>query len=209
MKPIEKQGEPELLARFKQGESPDWRASFAALNDDPPVKEDLKAALLAEQGYLCCYCCGRVAARSSHIEHFLSQETHPELDLEYRNLLASCNSEGRELHCGARKANRRIEVSPMDRDCGRRFAFDLQGGIAGDSAEAGFAIQVLGLDTRLLTENRRQAIRGYTDGIDELSDGEIQSLVLHLERRDAAGKFEPYQPAIVQALQGFSAAAAG
>jgi uncharacterized protein (TIGR02646 family) len=208
VKHIAKGSEPEFLLEFKRGESPDWQPSYAALGDDVRVRNELKAALLAEQGWLCCYCCQRIEAVTSHFEHLLPQEGNPQLDLEYSNLLASCSSEGPHRHCGARKGNRKIEITPLQPDCEEHFNFDLLGAVAANPTSLSRAektIEILGLNQPLLRESRRQAIVGFTENIDQLSNSEIGKLIRHLNRRDTDGKFEPYQPAIVQALTSFAA----
>lgn len=201
MKRIQKRAEPSALTEFRVGQSPDWKASFSAL--DAATKTALKSALLDEQGHVCCYCCGRIDEKASHIEHYLSQDSYPDLDLDYGNLLASCNSQGRDRHCGARKGNQRIEVSPLEDDCEIQFRFGLDGGIAGAASEARIAIERLGLDTRLLKENRRQAIGVFTEEIDQLPSRSIQALAEGLRKRDSSGKYEAYLPAILQALASF------
>lgn len=212
MKHIAKGSEPEFFLEFKQGESPDWQPSYAALCDDVRVRKELKEALIAEQGWLCCYCCRRIEAVTSHFEHLSSQDENPQLDLEYSNLLASCDSEGPHRHCGARKSNRRIEITPLQPDCEKYFSFDLLGSVAANppsSSRAEATIELLGLNQPLLRESRRQSIVGFTDNIDQLSNIEIETLMRNLEQRDFNGKFEPFQPAILQALAVFAATPQG
>jgi uncharacterized protein (TIGR02646 family) len=54
-------------------------------------KEKIKKALIEEQGYICCYCGGRVNEANSHIEHFLPKDSYIKLTYDYTNLLISCN----------------------------------------------------------------------------------------------------------------------
>ncbi len=202
MKFIAKGPEPELLLAFKRGESSNWVPSFAALSDQTETKRELKEALLSEQGFLCCYCCGVIDAATSHFEHFWCQVDFPEMDLDYPNLLASCTVEGKDRHCGAKKANAMLEVSPIEFGCEERFVFDLQGGISATSEDSGAegAIRILGLGNRLLRESRRQAISAFTEGIDELSQEDLERLVEGLCERDSQGRYTAYQPSVVQVL---------
>ena len=67
------------MRRIDKGEPPreiipyrnDTRTAF----DDFPYKEALRAALVTEQGALCCYCLRRIRASPGHmkIEHWASQ----------------------------------------------------------------------------------------------------------------------------------------
>ncbi len=95
MKRIEKGKEPKSLEehRAKGGD-------FQGLARE--VKDEIRSQLLEEQGNICCYCMKRIPQTltqeqidknypSSKIEHVLSQENRPDLELNYPNLLVACN----------------------------------------------------------------------------------------------------------------------
>ena len=76
----------------------DWKRNFehangrkAAYKKDFPQNEirKLRGDLLREQGYICCYCMGRLHIDGSHVEHFRPKTRFPDEDMEYGNLLAS------------------------------------------------------------------------------------------------------------------------
>lgn len=51
----------------------------------------LKECLVKEQGYICCYCGGRILKdHNTRIEHLEDKGTNKRLTFEYSNLLASC-----------------------------------------------------------------------------------------------------------------------
>ena len=92
MKQIIKGREPKSLEehRSKGGHYEGWDNS------------ELRTQLLQEQGYICCYCMKRIPQTlsdeqihknfpSSKIAHILSQEKHPDQELNYHNLLIACN----------------------------------------------------------------------------------------------------------------------
>ena len=54
------------------------------------AKKSLKQGLLRDQGYLCAYCMGHIDAGEMKVEHIDSQAIHPELELDYDNLLGCC-----------------------------------------------------------------------------------------------------------------------
>lgn len=110
MKHIQKTNEPATFIKWKQsfrnknGRNPHYKD----LNDDKEQKNQVKEALLEEQGYICCYCCNEVSKENSHIEHLKpkgnTQYNH--LDVDYGNLLASCQGpNGKQDSCGHRKQN--------------------------------------------------------------------------------------------------------
>lgn len=92
-------------------------------------------ALMAEQGYICCYCERRLTNDDSHIEHFRPQ-SDPTVDpLDFGNLLCSCQNQlkkGEPRHCGNLKGewfDRDLLVSPLIPGCEDRFAFTGDGEI--------------------------------------------------------------------------------
>ncbi len=52
-----------------------------------PQKNDLKQALLTEQGYICCYCLRRIEIGSIRIEHWLPTSKFNVFETNYNNLL--------------------------------------------------------------------------------------------------------------------------
>ena len=108
-----------LCTKVKRWASPEWfeswKAQFRNINNREPVYKDdlpddkrrrLRKTLVEEQGYICCYCMGRITLNSSHLEHFWPKEKFASQDMNYDNMLASCegNTDG-EDNCGHRKNN--------------------------------------------------------------------------------------------------------
>jgi len=111
MKHIQKSQEPTCLTELKKQEG----TVFGDLNKNK-CKKKVRVALLAEQGYICAYCMQRIfpiwnkalAKYKTEIEHWASQDRHPKLVLDYRNMLAVCNGNAdslkRNLICDKSKA---------------------------------------------------------------------------------------------------------
>lgn len=130
-----------------------------------PEKQQLKAALISEQKYLCCYCCNRISDNNSHIEHFVPQSTDNDLSLEYSNLHASCQGENGDMkHCGHAKGNEYDEtllISPLDANCEKRFSYSVNGRIEpADMLDEGarYTIEVLALNDERLKKAREEAM---------------------------------------------------
>ena len=84
-----------------------------------PIPE-LREALLKEQGYLCAYCMRRIPTKDSNsdetsrIEHVKSRKNHPELQLDYSNMVICCPGaigDGVSFHCD--KSRRRMMFLSM------------------------------------------------------------------------------------------------
>lgn len=93
--------------------------------DNYTDKDGLRAALVAEQQGLCCYCMGSIQNESDKmkIEHWHCQARYPSEELDYRNLLGAClGGEKRPFkyqHCDTRKGNLDLLWNPAD--SGRRI----------------------------------------------------------------------------------------
>lgn len=183
MKHIRKQGEPPSFSQWKAQANDDWKPTYDQLSGS--VKNDLKKALQAEQGYICCYCERRLTDSDSHIEHFRPQ-SDPSVDpLDYDNLLCSCQQrveKGKPCHCGVLKGrwfDANLLVSPFDPGCEKRFAFLFNGEIKGADEKdkaASETIERLGLNIPKLKDLRAKAIEPFLD--ESLSLEEIQAFVL-------------------------------
>lgn len=62
MKWIQKSDEPQEVLQWKQKfrNRHHRMADYSDLNDNLEIKGQLKASLLSEQGYICCYCSKRI-----------------------------------------------------------------------------------------------------------------------------------------------------
>ncbi|NEP09367.1 MAG: TIGR02646 family protein [Symploca sp. SIO2C1] len=186
------------------------------------------AALLQEQGYLCCYCMMRITNSNNsvqanredsdpcHIEHLKPQEKFPQLALDYNNLLASCQAERSKKppppsRCGYKKDNwydEKLLVSPLQPDCESFFQYSTKGEILPVAdpekhAAAQATIEGLGLNVDQLRERRSRAIDSILDIIDILTDEEIDKLIKGLSRRDNQGQYDPFSTAVIFVLQSY------
>lgn len=158
MRAITKGPEPATLTAHRQKPHSDY--------DNYRDKEALRLALLTEQRGLCCYCMGRIGAGREHmkIEHWQCQAHYRHRELDYRNLLASCQGQVSQRgggpphlhHCDTKKGNRDLEWNPADPDhrIETRIRYELDGTIR---SEGDFDIQldtVLNLNLPVLKNNR-------------------------------------------------------
>lgn len=141
--------------------------------DNYSEKDDLRASLLQEQGYICCYCMRRIAeptAQKMVIEHFKPQSLYPELQFDYNNLLASCQgNEGWSeayQHCDERKKSHEIIVSPLNQSMMEMVKFSGNGEIYTDDKILDNDINnVLNLNLQQLKNERKAIILGLEQKI--------------------------------------------
>ena len=213
MKHITKNPEPTSLIAFKLQENEDWKAEWVTLTSS--VKQDIRQSLLEEQGGLCCYCESRVTEQDSQIEHLHPRSRPPAcLQLEYSNLLASCQKEQQPReprHCGSLKGgwyDATVMVSPLDPTCEQRFKFTAAGEIhprqTSDNSSAE-TIRQLGLNIPKLQALRKKAIEAAIVGLeDPSSPSNIDALVAGFKQRDTSGCFTEFCSAITDVLSTLS-----
>ena len=117
MRKITKGREPGFLAAQRSTPA----GCYAALSGTE--KDEIRAALAAEQGFLCAYCLSRIDPHQTHngnpvmrIEHHSPQSVAPERDLVWSNLLGSCDGGGDVApgaqSCDRAKANNALKLHP-------------------------------------------------------------------------------------------------
>jgi uncharacterized protein (TIGR02646 family) len=138
--------------------------------DNYEEKDELRLKLLEEQGYICCYCMSRIQAPTRDkmkIEHWQSQVEFQGLQLDYRNLLASCrgneDSDSKDFHCDKKKSDDRITLNPMNKQMMEQITFGKYGDIRiNDEALQDDVNNVLNLNAQTLKTQRESVYKGVT-----------------------------------------------
>lgn len=157
----------------------DWTPTYDDLQN--PEISDVRAALLIEQAYVCCYCGRGLKAdqTDSHLEHFRPQHTYngkenADLRLEFTNFVASCGPPRVKAHpstCGDAKADRFDEglaIEPWDPGCEARFRYGLSGVVDSeplDEAGAEYMSELLNLNDESLVGDRSTLLMGVETAI--------------------------------------------
>lgn len=161
MREIVKAAEPPSLTAHRKTAHCDF--------DNYGDKPTLRAALVAEQRGICCYCMGRIRddlARMK-IEHWQCQARYPGEQLSYRNLLGACRGgEGqppRKQHCDTRKGDRDLQWNPADpgHHIETRLRYELDGSIRADDPAFDAELDtVLNLNLPRMRDNRKGVLDG-------------------------------------------------
>lgn len=209
------------MRRIKKNEPPDWFIAWkkqfekdnsrkANYKNDFPgdKKRKLREHLIKEQGYICCYCMRRIQINNSHLEHFLPKDAFPDKDMDYGNMLASCEGEiiG-EDHCGHRKNNYYDNnmIIPTDTAIERMFYYTIKGEIFPNGKNqmrktAKDMIREFGLNSFYLNRNRRLAIEESEVFDDcDYSKEEIADIINYYNSMQN-GKYQEYCNAIIDGL---------
>lgn len=201
MKRISKVPEPVVFSDWKASDRMAHRPNWNRVPGE--VRRALRASLIAEQGYICCYCEGLISEDDSHIEHFrpISKNEYRDLRLDYANLHCSCQRElepGEPRHCGYRKGSwfdEDLLISPLAPDCEGRFRYTANGDIFprrhSDNA-ATTTIEKLGLCLDKLRALRAAAV----DALYDLPGTQVRRLLA--SKTD--GRFVAFHTTIDQVL---------
>ncbi len=171
MKYIEKRLENEPVSLKEKRSTPG--ATYDACN-----KDDIRLALLPEQGYLCAYCIRRISNERDElaqplttIEHYEAQSTDENLRMNFMNMLGVCRG-GSDLpkhlqHCGQNRGNAPLKIDPRKKESEHWVLYETSGKVYSKDAQVNHDLQVtLNLNTPGLVKNRKkvlEAVRQATE----------------------------------------------
>lgn len=175
------------------------------------VYDKLRVSLLEEQGYICCYCGCRITLENLTIEHLIPRSMRRDRELDYSNLLASCDGGQNKrsnskkvklskserdklypLYCNCQKGDKEIPVTPLIDGCEERFEYDEKGTIIckeGDTA-AENTINILNLNNSTLKNQRQAAIKTIIWRKDEIKKNKKEEIARLSSKRNDDGVFK-------------------
>ena len=212
MRFIQKNSEPESLTQYKK--------QSGAYYDGYDKKDDVREALLKEQGYLCGYCMKRLESCDQvKIEHVVPQSKLVEDEkaaLNYHIMLGDCyGNEGhprRELTCDAHRGNDDLTVNPFSETSIGLIKYRSDGTIYSEDAEINKDLNsTLNLNYNgsgvYLKENRKEVLLACKNKLKEMksqgcwSRKMLQRMLEEYESPGADGKLKPYSGIVVEYLK--------
>lgn len=197
---IQKGREPDSLTQYKKQKF----AYFDGCN-----KNDIREALLKEQGYLCAYCMRRISRDTMKIEHWYPEELL-ETDLErldYANMLGCCEGhmEGGKFKddiCDTHKKSTTITLNPMDERTIEKISYKRATGeiYSTDQEIQKDLDETLNLNCNAfyLKENRKAMLSAVTDELGKFqtqgmwSRKLLQKILRHYKEADSNGRKKEY-----------------
>ncbi len=213
MKYIVKNPEPQEFIDWKALANDNWQPTYSNLDKD--VREVLFKSLKEEQGYICCYCERELkhdekGSRYYHIEHLYpkDEKQFPEKQLEYNNLLCSCQcnqTKKEDNQCGMSKGNWFSEdmITPLQKDCEDKFRYTEFGQIkSSDENNPAIeeTIEQLNLNSKKLKESREELINIFyfwDKDYEEITKSERKLVIEYLmEKENNNGKYNEFYTTI-------------
>ncbi|MFL1807919.1 TIGR02646 family protein [Plesiomonas shigelloides] len=200
--------EPHPLASWKRS-NPNKR--YPQLKDGA-VRQAIRTEALAEQHYLCGYCCQILTGDGDcHNEHVEAQDLNQNRTLDFSNIIASCNT---LKQCGDSHKSQPLPLTPLMAQCETDLVFKLSGRVLGRTPDAIETIRVLNLgdtekNNKGLIEKRKQLsiallIELAIDPEDEeewAEEPELLADVINDLLSPVDGKLKPFAPVVANVLR--------
>lgn len=209
---IKKGTEPSSLKEYRSQPN----ATYEGFRD----KDDIRKALLKEQGCLCAYCMSRITKENMKIEHWSPQ--NPEdgdgeaKALDYQNMLGVCTgnmaSPFENQTCDTHKKNTTIRVNPLSQESVAQIAYRADGTIYSENVAIDRDLNEtlnLNCERTYLKANRKAAIAALQKFcLEQKRNGTWNLSVLKKAEqefgREKEGKKTPYLGAILFFIDRYS-----
>ena len=208
MRQILKTKEPISLSTYRSSISKVDLANLEKFDDSSSnVKDDLRNKLLEEQGYICCYCMGRIDFRTSKIEHFKPRSLFRSEQLDYSNLFIACyGGQGRnenEQHCDTKKANKLLKSISLLQKIESNISYKKDGSIFSQNKAIDKELNdTLNLNYINLKNNREAVLYQVLLELEKnkWSTSNLKNNLKKYQTENSKGKYRPYCEMIVYFL---------
>lgn len=201
---INKSSEPRSWTEYRHTPGAEYQAT-----------QDLKDALLADQGYICAYCMRRIpvsdkgTTETARIEHVIPQsELSKEEAMDYGNMVICCpgaieSTAFKRSHCDRHKGETRLSFTPFDNNFVNTISYKSDGTIFSTNAQYNEDLnKVLNLNIGLLKANRK-AVRDQlitSLGKREWKKADIEKILKLYTEKDKTGKKKEYCGVVINYL---------
>jgi uncharacterized protein (TIGR02646 family) len=208
MRKITKGLEPQELTVWNR-KHPNSRYNDLPDNEEgSTVRQAIRRAAHKEQFGLCAYCCKIIdgTSKTTNNEHVIAQALDSNRTLDFSNIVASCTTKRR---CNEERKSQPLSLTPLMDECETELRFRASGKVEGLTPRATDSIQVLGLDTRAIREERKQMVDSLIVPDDlnglQLIEDELLTDLLNDFQYPVNGQLLPYSPVLINILKQFLA----
>lgn len=207
MRKISKSNEPTELTAWKRKNR---NARYTDLQNDKEgiaARQAINQQNIKDQFGLCAYCCKRINEDNSVNEHLVPRDKNHRLELDFNNIVASCNS---AKQCDDAHGNQLLPLTPLMVECEAELQFLLSGIVEGKTDRANRIIEILNLNNNSLTQSRKQYIYGLllTEGLPpeellDIKDKELLAMLINVFQNTESNQLQPFSPVIVNILKSY------
>ena len=189
--------EPPKLTAWKRKNK---NGKYADLSDKKykDVRDAINEATCKEQFGLCAYCCKAITENNSMNEHVEAQNIAKNRTLDFSNIVASCTTQKR---CDKAHGSQPLPLTPLMDECETELKFYFSGKVEGLTDRARKSIEVLGLNSSAIREERKQMIENllFTNTPNDVnfSDNDLIAALLN----PTNGQLQAYSPVLVNVLR--------
>jgi len=160
---LKKSKTPNSFVEWLEKHKNDNNLTYESIGSE--LKQVLREQLCKDQGYVCAYCQQRIFPNqgSMKIEHWRAQSTHPDEQLDWKNMLGVCLGKSKNiLHCDTSRGNKKLHYHPANpnhRPIYEQISYAGDGRIClkrNENLEKD--LKVLNLNAQFLRENRVEAL---------------------------------------------------
>ena len=201
------------MIKINKGNEPtSWRVYRLTPGVAYQATEELRDALLKDQGYICAYCMRVIPVRdtgnpeTSRIEHIKCRDRYEELELDYNNMVICCPGiiDGTE-HCDKSKGNQDISFNLFHPAFQDSISYSSKDGkIKSSNAVWDNEInQKLQLNNNRLKYNRQYALDGIRSLLEKKKwrRAELESKLREWSVPDQDGKLKTYCGVVIWYLE--------
>jgi uncharacterized protein (TIGR02646 family) len=188
---IKKGAEPRSFEQWRLGTP---NASYDGLPTN--IKNDIRAHLLREQGYVCAYCMGQINEENTRIEHYIPRSVDKSLELDFINMLGVCPGFIADQRiCEQNRDSKALTVNPLVYVTIATISYTSDASISSSSIDVFHDLDgTLNLNAALLKENRKQALFALKDELAKrIPKGTWKHLAhRYIKKMEEAGIKQPY-----------------
>lgn len=191
----------------KSSEPKSWTAYRLTPGTKYEPNDDLREALLRDQGYICAYCMRRIPVTDKGTDETMRIEhIHPqsgltrEQTMDFSNMVicspgAVTSTAEKHTHCDRHKKETPISLSPLDFTFISTISYGTDGTIKSSNGKYSEEMDsVLNLNQTLLKNNRKEVWNAVIKalGNNDWKRSDLERILKKYTTRDSDGKFKEY-----------------
>lgn len=196
------------MIKIEKGKEPQsWTTHRLTPGAVYEATDDLRDALLADQGYICAYCMRRIPVsdkgcdETTRIEHVKPQNLlSREEAMDYGNMVICCpgaisSTAAKDCHCDRHKGNIPVKISPFSQEDIDTISYKNDGSISSSDSDFDKDLnETLNLNNPLLKANRKTVRAQLAESFSrrQMRKSDFEKLLTAFSSKDSEGRRKEY-----------------